>query len=477
MQNSPIGSTNTVECLSSVEALHQICNARSIAVVGASSVPSKYGYSLVETLLKGDYNGDLYLVNPKAEWIQGLRAYPSIRAIPGKLDLVLIIIPAEQIPRALEEAAEKGARVAVIYSAGYRELGHPEREVELSQCSRRHGIRFLGPNIQGFIYVPNRLSAMFWPAVHIESPLAIISQSGSVSAGLTEWAVRDGLGISANINLGNQVDLCDADALEYLGRDEHTKAILLYLEGVIDGPRFMETVRKVSRHKGIVLLKSGRTQYGRKSAASHTGALAGNDEVFSAACRQFGAVRADDMESLYDIAKAMAVIQKPRGRRVCIVSSSGGGNTLAADEAERQGLILPALPPELVERLNQLDLLPNAHLSNPMDLGSVTETHFEKAVEAADQFDLADFYVLAFCDPVPGATEMVRRLASKIKAQLVVFYFGGGELEIAARVDIQFAGIPVYPAPERAMRGIAGTVWAAEQRQLESDKELVEELI
>ncbi len=449
----------------SIEALRQMCNARSIAVVGASSDPAKWSYSLVETLLKGGYTGNLYVVNRKAETIQGLRVYPSIRDIPGGLDLALIIVPANDVPQALCEVADKGAKVAVIYSAGYREGGHPEREIELRNLCQRIGIRVLGPNVSGMIHSPNRLSAMFWPAVTTEGPLAIVSQSGSVNTGLIEMALRDGLGISTAINLGNQVDLCEADVLEFLSQDEHTQAIVMYLEGVKDGRRFMETVRRVTRTKGVALLKAGRSSTGRSSAASHTGSLAGNDEVFSSVCRQAGAMRADDLASLYDAGKALATIRNPRGKRVCIVSSSGGGNTLGADEAERQGLTLPKLLPGLIDELSKIGLPSNANLANPIDLASTQAACFEQTVMLADQFDTADFYLLAFCDPVIGSTELALRLASCVKAQVVVAYFGGGELESTSRIEIQSAGIPVYPTPEQAMRGIATAVWAAEQRR------------
>ncbi len=451
-----------------VRALDRICNARSLAVIGASTDPGKFGYALIDTLQRGGYDGEIYPVNLRAPSVQGLKAYPSVRDIPAQPDLALVVIPAQHVPQALCESVEKGTRAAVIYSAGYRELGHPEREVELKAISRQFGIRFVGPNIQGIIYVPNKLSAMFWPAVTTQGPLAVVTQSGSVTAGLVEWAVNDGLGISAAINLGNQVDLCDSDVLEFLGQDPHTRVIAMYLEGVKDGRRFMDTVARVSQTKSVVLLKAGTTESGRQSAASHTGSLAGRDEVFTAACRQFGAVRAGDMESLYDAAKALAALRELRGRRVCIVSSSGGGNTLAADEADRQGLIIPPASAAFVEKLATIGLPPNAHLSNPVDIGGVQAAHYEQAVVLADECDLADIYLLAFCDPVPGSTELAKRLTARVRGAVAVTYFGGGEIEKTSRLEIQAAGIPVFPSPERAMRGIAAAVQAAERRKSSS---------
>jgi acyl-CoA synthetase (NDP forming) len=446
-----------------VIALDCLLSARSLAVVGASNDQSKLGYALLDTIRRSGYEGGLYPVNRRAEQVQGIPAYPSVSAVPHPIEAAVILVPATYVAGVIREASAKGVRAAAILSAGFRESGRPDLEAELGSVARGCGVRLLGPNIQGFSYLPNRLCAMFWPAMTTPGPLAVIGQSGSVTAALAEWAADEGLGISAAVNLGNQVDLCESDVLEFLAQDDHTRAIALHLEAVKDGRRFLEVAERVARAKPVAVLKTGRSSAGRESAASHTGSLSGRDEVFEGACRQVGLVRVDDLQGLYDTAKGLATMRQPRGNRLFVVSTSGGGGTLIADEAERRGLVLPPLPQALVEELSQIDPPPNASLGNPLDLPSFSAAMFEGAVSLACRHDVADVYLISFGDPVPGSAVAVQRLSGKIDASLGVAYFGGGEVERASRVDLHRAGIPVWPTPEQAVRAVAAAVWRTKQ--------------
>jgi acyl-CoA synthetase (NDP forming) len=446
-----------------IEALSGLLNARSIAVVGASNDQGKLGYALLDAMRRSGYQGALYPVNRKSKQVQGIRAYPSVSAVPEEIELVVIVVPAVYVAGVIREAGEKGVRAVAILSAGFRESGRPDLEDELVRVAKECGVRLLGPNIQGFSYLPNRLCAMFWPAMTTPGPMAVVAQSGSVTAALAEWAAEEGLGISAAVNLGNQVDLCESDVLAFLARDEHTRAIALHLEGVKDGRRFLRVAERVARAKPVAVLKSARTSVGRQSAASHTGSLSGRDEVFEGACRQFGLVRVADLQELYDTAKGLSTMRPPQGNRLLVVSTSGGGGTLAADEAEKLGLALPPLPDALVKELRQLDPPANAALANPLDLPSFSARMFERAISLAHQYDVADIYLVSFGDPVPGCAQAVERLAGQVEASLGVAYFGGGEVERASRIDLHRAGIPVWPTPERAVRAVAGAVWRAQQ--------------
>ncbi len=326
--------------------------------------------------------------------------------------------------------------------------------------SKQLGMRLLGPNIQGVNYLPNKLCAMFFPVIKTRGPIAIITQIGSITATISEWADGEGLGISAAVNLGNQVDLCETDYIEFFATDPSTKVIALYLEGIKNGRRFLKTAKKVARHKPIVVLKGCRTSAGKKSVASHAGSLAGSNKVFKAAARQYGMVCVDNIETFYDCAKALATIENPDGNRLLIISSSGGANTLAVDEAEAAGLTIPALPKKLAADLKEQELSPLATLSNPLDLAGIVIEHFRKAALVADRYSIADIVLLNFADPVPGAVEAVRDIATRIKARLVVSYMGGGDDEETGRYQLQRTGIPVFPTPERAIRAIAAAVWA-----------------
>jgi acyl-CoA synthetase (NDP forming) len=421
------------------EAVARILRARSIAVVGASSNPEKWSYKTVETIINGGYNGKIYPINPKGGEILGLRVFRSIAEVPDDLDLVTLIVPVEAVPDTLRQAAAKGVQAAVVTTAGYREGGHYDREAELKSLAAELGLRVLGPNLQGFIYTPNQLSAMFWPTVRMVGPLGLISHSGSVSAALAEWAVDDGVGISGLVNMGNQMDLSDADVLRFYCQDEATKAVALYVEGVRNGRTFIEAASELASVKPVVALKGGHSAAGQRSVASHTGAMAGS--------------------------KALATMRPTLGRRILVVTSSGGGATLAVDEAERQGLEIPPLPAGLVQELGQLDLHFNATLSNPLDLAGVTAEHFERAILTADRFDLADHFLIVFADPVANSTETVERLWASTSRNLAVAYFGGGLVEKTSRLELQAAGIPVFRSPERAVQGIAANVRATELRK------------
>jgi acyl-CoA synthetase (NDP forming) len=447
------------------EALARMFEARSIAVIGASNDPGKWGCMLLDALIRGGYDGGLYPVNRKENRVLGLTAYPSVGDAPGEVDLVVVAIPAQHVLGVLREAAEKGVAGAVVVSGGFLEAGRTDLEDELRSIVEETGLRILGPNIQGIIRTSNRLCAMPWPFITQQGPLAVISQSGTVTAAISEWAAKEGLGISAAVNLGNQVDLCEADLIEFFAADPHTKAIALYLEGVKDGQRFLETVQRAVVRKPIAVLKSGRTWRGQTAIASHTGSLGGSDEVFSAACQQYGVVRAADVESLYAAAQGLATLGTPKGNRVFAISTSGGSGALFADEADGQNLALPPLPDELVERLRALDLPAFATLANPLDLADVSARSFREVLPLVDEYDVADVYLLLLGDPVMGGAEVARELAGELSGTVAVCYYGGGQAEETDRVRMQEVGIPVFRTPESAARGIGAAVWAARRHQ------------
>lgn len=451
-------------------ALDKIFKAQSVAVVGASANPSKLGYMTLNSIIKGGFEGDIYPINPKADKILGLTAFPSLAELPESVDLAVIIVPAQYVPKVIQEAGAAGVRGAMILTAGFREAGRADLENELAAAAKTGNVRFVGPNVQGINYLPNKLCAMFFPVITTRGPLTVITQSGSATAALSEWAARDGLGINAAVNLGNQTDLTESDYLTYFATDEATGAIAMYLEGVVDGRRFLKTALRTAVTKPVVILKSGRSEAGCRSVASHTGALAGQHEVFVAACRQVGLIVADDMSSLYDRAKGLIAIKPPRGNRLLSISTSGGMGALAADEAEAEGLSIPSLPENFVEALRSKKVSPLANMANPLDLGYVEIEAFRRAAYMADSFDAADIILLNLGDPVPGAVETAIELNQKLKASLVVSYLGGGEEELKACPALHKAGLAVFPSPERAVRGIAASVRAAEYKRSREER-------
>ena len=444
--------------------LSRLFHASSVAVVGASTKPDKLGHVILANILAGGFKGKVYPINPKADEVLGLRALPSVREVPGDLDLVVVVVPALSVPRVLREASEKGAGAAVVISGGFRESGREDLEGEIRAVVQGTGLRVLGPNCQGINYRPNELCAS-WPLVTASGSLAVISQSGTIAATLAGWAGDEGLGVSATVSLGNQLDVSETDLIEFFAEDEETQVVAIYLEGARDGRRFLSAVKRVVPRKPLVVLKGGRTAGGQRAAASHTRSLAGRDEVLRAACRQFGIVRASDVEALYDSAKALSHLSLDGGSRMAVVTSSGGCGILAVDEAERHGLQVPVLPQETARALGQANLLPNATLSNPLDLTVCPAEDFERAVSVLARHDVADVYLLIFGDPIPGATEVAKRVREEVGACVAVSYLGGGEVEKIERVQMHQAGIPVFPAAQRAVRAVGKAVWATRYRR------------
>lgn len=448
-----------IESENTVDVIDKIFNARSVAVVGASSHAHKDGHLTLRTIIQAGFEGPIYPVNSNGGNILGKKVYRTLAEIPGDIDLVVIIIPAKAVPSVLIEASNKGVCGAVIQSAGFREVGNFDLEKEISSICKENHIRVMGPNIQGITYVPNKLCAMFYPVITTLGPLSVVSQSGTVTAKLTEMAVNEGLGISAAVNLGNQTDICESDYLDYLIKDRNTKAVAMYLEGIKDGKRFIDSIKHAAEKKPVTILKAGRTDAGKRSAASHTGSMAVSHEVFKGVCRQFGVFAADNIETLFDSAKAFSNIKTPNGNRVVIISSSGGSNTLAVDEAESLGLRIPTLPKHLIQKIELLKIPMLHSTKNPLDLASVEAEDFLQTALIADQFDIADIILINFGDPVLNGADVALELASKINASIVVSYLGGGEEENSGRIRMQQGGLPVFSTPERAMKGIAAAVW------------------
>lgn len=445
------------------ETLKAIFNARKLAVVGVSSNPLKDGYTTLETIVNGGFDGRLYPVNPRGGEICGVKVYTDLDEIQDTLDAVVIIVRADIVPKIMAQAAKKGAKGAIILSGGFRESGREDLEDEILAVAEKFNIKIMGPNIQGINYLANKMCAMMFPVIKMQGPLCIISQSGTVTAGLCEWAEADQFGISAAINLGNKTELCESDYIDYFCEDENTGTIAVYIENIKDGQKFLKSIEGAVPKKPVAVLRSGRSKAGIRAAVSHTGALAGDYAVFESACRQYGAFPTDNLTQLYDAAMGMGSLKPPKGRRVFIISSSGGVCTLSTDEAESNGLTVPLLPEKLTTELKNLDLFsPLANLSNPMDLVETIGEHFLAAARLVDQHNAADIILLAFGDPVPESINLIKTLNKELTASLAVSYIGGGTQEQETRLTLQREGIPVFASPERALSGIAASVYRAE---------------
>lgn len=448
-----------------INQIQGMLSAKSIAVVGASANPKKWGYMFLENILKGGYQGKLYAINPKATEILGIPAYPSILDIPDKVELLLICVPVDAVFDILKQGIKKKAQGAVLITAGFREAGRIDLEQKLLDEIKDNDFRIIGPNIAGVNFMPNKLSANVTMVFHRMGPIGIISQSGSVSAIVAEWAEYGGIGITSLINLGNQVDLCETDFLEYLRLQDDTKVISLYLEGVKDKEGFKRVLPQVSREKPVVVLKPGKTDLGKMVARSHTASMAGNDQIFSAACQQYGAIRVDDLESFFDSSKFFALNPLPKGNRVFAISSSGGLAGIVADEISANQLELPPFSAEIAgEFAASVSVGGSNYKNNPIDMPSFTPEEYCTILEIADSYDLADIYLVVLADPVEGIENYLPPILKRTNKPAAVIYAGGGEAERRGTIAMQKQGIPVYNSPERAVRSMGKAIWYAKKR-------------
>lgn len=336
-----------------MSVLEALFKPGSIAVVGASRQPGKIGYEILRNIKEYGYGGRVYPVNPQAKEILGFKVYPSISSIPDSVDMVVVSVPAHIVPDVIEEAGRKGAKVAVIISSGFKEIGRHDLEEEVVLRARKYGMRVLGPNIFGVVYTPARMNASFGPKDVIPGHIAFLTQSGALGIALMGMTIVERIGVSAIVSIGNKSDIDDADLLEYLANDEATKVILIYLEGVKEGKRFIDVARKVSLTKPIIVIKAGKTEVGARAVASHTGSLAGNVLIYSTVFKQTGILEARDVEEAFDWARTFSYSPEYRGGDLVVITNGGGAGVLVTDTLSMNGVQLSSPPETLVKEIGR----------------------------------------------------------------------------------------------------------------------------
>ena len=462
-------------------ALDPIFNPRRVAIVGASNTPGKWGYSLMERPLKSGFPGEVIPVHPSEREVLGRRAYPSVLAIPGPVDLAVLTVPAAAAAEVMRQCGEKGIRGAVVISAGFAESGPAgeRRQAELVRVARAAGIRFVGPNCNGMWSATAGLS-LFSPQAPQPGPIAFISQSGAFGGALLAAAAQRGYGVSRFVSSGNQADLNDADYLEYLVDDPHTRVIAFYIEGLHEGRRFLAAARRAVAHKPVVVYKAGRNAVGARAVRSHTGSLMIADALFDAACRQFGILRVRESAHLFDAAAALADAPLPAGPRVAVLAMTGGQCVVTSDTCAELGLEVPELDAEVQARLRPLlaDHAPAPR--NPVDLaGDFRDVAlFADLAEALAEVPYIDGLIVSAPTAgmgtalSPAAAARLRDTAERMaaiparsgKPLIVVGVQRMGTGAVAEVFRAQH--IPCYETPEDAARALDALVrYAAIRRQ------------
>jgi acyl-CoA synthetase (NDP forming) len=429
------------------EQMRKLFTPDSVAVVGASTDPSKLGHEIMKNIIDAGFAGPVHPINPKAEEILGRPVFASINALPDPVDLAVVIVPSRFVPGVITECGERGVGAAIVITGGFKEAGEAGEALEdqLVEAAQAGGVAVVGPNCQGINQPYHGLCAS-WPLLTNQGPIAMVSQSGTVGAAFMDWAQLEGIGVSCFVSMGNRCDVDESDLIRYFAQDDHTRAIAVYLEGVKEAGKFLAAVQACD--KPIIAFKAGWTERGRVAAEAHTKSLAGRDEIYEAVFRQYGIYRARTLEELYDYSKALAYMKPPKGRRVLFLTSSGGAAIIATDAAVERGFEVPHLPEALYSGLRG-ELPEHFVVGNPFDLtGDATAALYaDVAAKAADHFDVIG---LIFGDPVHDAhTAVVPE-----RGDLVIF-LGGAEVEREERVKIHSMGVPVFPTPERGVKALA----------------------
>ena len=458
-----------------MSGLDSIFAPASIAVIGASQTPGKVGHDIFANILKGGYKGTLFPVNPSANSIQCVKAYPSVDLIPDPIDLAFLIISPQGALKAVEESIRKGVKGIVIVSAGFREVGKEGADIEarITRMCREAGIRLVGPNCLGVINPAETVSmnASFSARMPAVGSISFISQSGALCTSVLDFAAERDFGFSKFISIGNKADVDELDLLLYLHEDPDTKVIMIYLEELRRGREFIDAARQITsglHPTPILAIKSGKTAAGARAAASHTGSLAGSNAVYDALFRQSGIIRVDTVNELFDYATAFAYKHEsalgkrktkyPKGNRIAIVTNAGGPGILATDMTLTSGLELSAFSEKTVQTLAH-NLPPTANLHNPVDvIGDATADRYEAAMEAVIADPGVDG-VLVVLTPQSmtnalGTAEAIVKIARKSTKPILSSFMG--VVDVSAGVEyLQAHGYPVYQFPENAARAFS----------------------
>jgi acetyl coenzyme A synthetase (ADP forming)-like protein len=436
-----------------VRAMNRIMKPDSVAVIGASPEAGKIGNSVMKNLINGGYQGKIYPIHPKADEILGVKAFKSVKDVPGDIDVAVFAIPAKFVAQALVEVGEKGIPGAVLIPSGFAETGNVEGQQEIQNIGRKYNVRLMGPNIYGFYYTWKNLCATFCTAYDIKGGAALSSQSGGIGMAIVGFSRSAKMGVSAIVGLGNKSDLDEDDLLTFFEQDDNTKIIAMHFEDLKDGRSFAEVAKRVSRKKPVVVLKAGRTALGARAAASHTAALAGNDKIYDDVLKQAGVIRAMGLRDLLEYARAIPVIPTPTGENVVIITGAGGSGVLLSDAVADSGLRLMAMPPDLDAAFRKF-IPPFGASGNPIDItGGEPPKTYQNTIRLGLEDPRIHALILGYwhtiiTPPMVFAklvVEVVEELKAKgIEKPIVASLAGDVEVEEAAEYLFQH-GIPAYP--------------------------------
>jgi acetyl coenzyme A synthetase (ADP forming)-like protein len=436
-----------------VRDMNRIMKPQAVAVIGASGETGKIGNSVMKNLINGGYKGTIYPINPSADEIMGLKAYKSVKDVPGVIDVAVFAIPAKFVAQALVECGEKKIPGAVLIPSGFAETGNVEGQKEIQDIGRKYGVRLMGPNIYGFYYTWQNLCATFCTAYDVKGHAALSSQSGGIGMAIIGFSRSAKMGVSAIVGLGNKSDIDEDDLLTFFEQDENTHIIAQHCEDLKDGRAFAEVAKRVSKKKPIVMLKAGRTSMGARAASSHTGALAGNDKIYDDVLRQSGVIRAKALREMLEYARAIPKLPTPKGENVVIITGAGGSGVLLSDACVDNDLKLMAMPPDLDAAFRKF-IPPFGAAGNPVDItGGEPPKTYQNTIRLGLEDPRIHALILGYwhtiITPPMVFAKLVSEVVEEFKAKgiekpIVASLAGDVEVEEAAEYLFDH-GIPAYP--------------------------------
>lgn len=463
-----------------VPQLKYLFNPKSVAVIGASRQPIKWGSIVLGNIIKGGYKGKVYPINPKAEKIQGLKSYPNMEKVPVAVDLSIIATPAisARIPEIIENCAENNAKIAIVISSGFGETGKEGRraEEELVSSARKANIRFVGPNSMGIFSASSNLHALMPPVRPQKGSVSFVSQSGNLGVQMLDRGRQLGVGFNTFVSSGNEADLHCDDFIDYFRQDPETKVILSYIEGLRDGVRFVDVARETTKKKPVIALKAGETKAGANAAISHTGSLTGSSRIYNSVFKQVGVIKAESTEEMLDFALAFNQ-PLPKGRKVAIITRGGGWGVVTADACNKAGIEVPELPKEISDELGKI--LPFYwSRNNPIDSVAVNDPNVHiRILEIISKWrDIDGLIILGglggfYSDFLKriGLDEYYAKLQREILGRYIeklveiandlgkpIFTVAFKLLDRSEPIQLlNENNIPVYYSPERAVRAFA----------------------
>ena len=450
---------------------------KGMAVIGASNDPLKLGYEVFKNLKK--YRGGrVHPVNVKDEEVQGVKAYKNVKDIPDEVDLAVVVVPKRFVRQTIIDCGEKGVKGIILITAGFGEVG-PEgkrEEHELVEIAREYGMRIVGPNCVGIMNTHNDMNATFVMDAK-KGDIAFISQSGALGAGIIYKTVKEGIGFSKFVSIGNMADVDFSEFMKYLADTEEDRAIALYIEGLKDGRKFMEVAKRVTKKKPVIVLKAGKSESGARAASSHTGSLAGSWRIYEAAFKQSGVIIADTIDDMLSMARAFTQ-PLPKGKRVAIMTNAGGPGVLTADAIDKLGLKLADLEEETIEELRSF-LPPMAALKNPVDMiASARGEDYYRTAKALLQDKNVDMLIsicvvptFAGMTPTEHAEGVIRAVKEVNNGKPVLGLFMAGYVSEKAKDLLEENGIPSYERPEDVAAGAYALVEFAKDRGVLKEEE------